>query len=68
VYLETGGVGTLLLPVHGDAPLNEWRHVALDLSPWAGRWAMVAVQVTTVGSVPTTFGVYGVSVRACVRP
>ena len=67
VYVEVGGVGTQLLLLHGNVPLNEWRREQLDLSPWAGRWAMAAFQVVNDSGVPTTFRVDDVSVRACVR-
>jgi len=68
VYVESGGVNTHLLLLTGEAPLDEWRNVTLDVSPWAGGRAMVAFQVVSDGSVPATFRVDDVSVLACIRP
>jgi hypothetical protein len=42
--------------------------IGVELSPWAGQWCMVTHQVLPHGSVPTTFRVDDVSVRACIRP
>lgn len=68
VYVESDEVLTPLLFLQGEAPLNEWRHAAVDLSLWAGQGCVVSFQVFTDSSVPTTFRVDDVSVRGCIRP
>jgi len=68
VRLEAGGEEPTFLSLRAAAPLNEWRQGAVDLTAWAGQRVLLGYLVRTDGSVPTTFRVDDVSVRACVRP
>ena len=68
VYVESQGVVTPLILIRAEAPLNQWRHAAVDLSPWAGQGCVVSFQVFTDQSVPATFRVDDVSVQSCIQP
>lgn len=68
VRIECQGEEPHLLTLRADGALNEWRQDSVDLSAYAGKFLLVAFQVSTDASVPTTFRVDDVSVKACVRP
>ena len=58
----------VLLTLPAVGALNTWQHAAVDLSPYAGKGFFLSFGATTDASVPTTFRVDDVSVKACVRP
>lgn len=68
VRLEADGDEPVFLTLRPEAPLNVWRRATVDLSPWAGRTVLAGYLVHTDGSVPTTFRVDDVTLRACRRP
>jgi hypothetical protein len=61
-----GGVGgDTLLTLHADGPLGQWQQVFLNVTAYLGRQIAVTFHATTDGSVPTTFRLDDVSLRAC---
>lgn len=68
VRLECEGQEPALLKFRPSTPLDDWRVVEADLSPWAGKRLLAGFLVHTDGAVPTTFHVDDVSILACVRP
>jgi len=67
-YAWRPALGAMLLLLPAEAPLNEWSPVTLDLSQWAGRWVMAALQIASDGSVPSGFQVDDIRVLACQKP
>ena len=54
-----------LLTLRAEGALNTWRQDGVDLSAYAGKQVLISFLVDTDGSVPTTFRVDDVSLRAC---
>jgi hypothetical protein len=65
VRLESGGLEPVLLTLRASQALNSWRPDSVDLTAWAGKQVLLSFLADTDGSVPTTFRVDDVSVRAC---
>ena len=59
------GQETNLLTLRAEGTLNTWRQDSVDLGPYAGTRILVSFLVVTDGSMPTTFRVDDVSIRAC---
>jgi hypothetical protein len=68
IFIQDPEAEPVLLLLRADGPLNEWRREEVDLSPNAGKDFFLTFHATTDASVPTTFRVDDVSVRACVPP
>jgi hypothetical protein len=68
VRLEADGEEPTLLTLRAEAPLNVWQKATVDLGAWAGRTVLAGYLVRTDGSVPTTFRVDDISLRACRQP
>ena len=62
---QEGGAETRLLTLRAEGLLNDWRQDAVDLTAYAGSRIMISFLVQTDGSVPTTFRVDDVTIRAC---
>jgi hypothetical protein len=59
------GAGTTFLTLRAEGLLNAWRQDAVDLAAFAGKRIMISFLVQTDGSMPTTFRVDDVTLRAC---
>lgn len=68
VRLECEGEEPALLTFRPTTPLDDWRAIEADLSPWAGKRLLAGFLVRTDAAVPTTFRIDDVSILACVRP
>jgi hypothetical protein len=65
VRLESAGQEPILLLLRAEQALNSWRPESVDLSAWAGKQVLISFLADTDGSLPTTFRVDDVSIRAC---
>jgi hypothetical protein len=65
VRIESGGQEPILLTLRADGALNTWRQDAVDLSTYAGKSLLVSFLVQTDSTIPTTFRVDDVSIKAC---
>jgi len=65
VFIGSQAEEPLLLILQADEMWNQWRHDAVDLSPHVGEGFFASFLAATDGTVPTTFRVDDVSVRAC---
>jgi len=63
--LEYSGNEPILKHLAATAPLNTWRYESVDLTPYSGHQVLIGFLATTDGSVPATFRVDDVTVRAC---
>jgi hypothetical protein len=68
VYTEVGDINLQYGLLRAQGALDQWQMVEVDLTQWAGRWVMTALQVETDASVPSTFRIDDASVLACARP
>jgi hypothetical protein len=59
------GNETVLLTLRAEGLLHAWRQDSVDLTAYAGQRILVSFLVQTNGSVPTTFRVDDVTIRAC---
>jgi len=63
---DEGGVGgDTLLTLRADGPLGQWQQVTLNVTAYLGRQIAVTFRAATDGSIPTTFRLDDVSLRAC---
>jgi hypothetical protein len=65
VRLEYDGSEPLLKELTAAGPLNTWQYDSVNLKPYAGHQVRIDFLAATDGSVPTTFRIDDVSVRAC---
>ena len=54
-----------MLTLRAEGTLNQWRQESVDLAEYAGESFYAAFYATLDDSVPTTFRVNDVSIRAC---
>ena len=65
VFIQLQDEEPVLLILRAEGTLNQWRQDAVDLSAYAGKGFFASFHATIDGSVPTTFRIDDVSIKAC---